>query len=114
MSIKLVPKEDSLFPKEYSEMKIGDLLNLDGVDVVKKGDKIKLKRTTGQDILTLEYNKFQEGEAESVTLTKVKKGRKKKDLTELAKKMYKDGKTQAEIADYIDATQPYVSKLLKS
>ncbi|CAM3386278.1 MULTISPECIES: hypothetical protein [Saccharibacillus] len=106
-----VNKKNNLFPDSFANLTLNELISREDVDIVKKGNKLSLSRKTASDNLTLEYTTFDE--AESITLTTVKKTKKKKELADLAKKMYKEGKTQNEIAQYIDASQPYVSKLLK-
>lgn len=107
MSKDLIP----FLPDDLQRMTLSQLISSGDVEIVKKGDKVKITKDTSDSVLNIEYTQYPQGrtlEATQVDATGSKRSRK-----ETVKQMRREGKTQAEIARRTGMSQAYVSNLLR-
>lgn len=112
MSNKLSVPQNSILPKEVGEMTLNQLLAQDGVEIKKKDNKTLIKRVTPTETISMEIRTYDNGITYSQS--KFSMPEKKMDLKDVAKQMKNEGKTQAEIADLLGTSQPYISKMINS
>jgi len=108
----VLKKSNSLLPKEISKMTLNELMNQDDVEIIKKRNIVKMKKTMEDQTISLEVHRYNYGE--TISQSRFNKPKNKKDLVEVVKKMYnEENLTQKQIAFNLDISQAYVSILLK-
>ncbi len=112
MTKKVSVQKNSILPKEVGEMTLNQLLAHDGVEIRKKDNRTMIKRVTPSETISMEIRTYENGSTYSQS--RFSTPERKMDLKDIAKKMKREGKTQAEIADLLGTSQPYISRMLNS
>ncbi len=111
MRKEIVPRKQSIFPEHIGNLTLNELARQRDITMTKKDNMLVIKRVTDKEILNVKYHAYEDGAI--ISQSHIDVPRKKMDLHHTAKQLYKENKTQTEIADILNVSQPYVSKMLK-
>lgn len=101
----LVPR----LPDDISRLSLGDLMQDDDTEIIKRGGKLKLKRNTPGSTIYVEYTEYPQGR--TLSATEVDARGPKKGLARTVKQMRKEGMTYEEISKRTGMSTTYARKL---
>lgn len=99
-------------PDEINNITIGELINHPDTDVVKKGNKLSMRRRMEHGIATLELSSYPTGR-QGLKMSSVPHRERKKDYKEDIIAMKQDGMRQKDIAFELGISESYVTKILR-
>ncbi len=113
MSKKPVPYSLPItLPDTIGNVTVNELINASDSEVLKKGNKISIRRVTDIGIATLEIESYDTGR-KKITQSAVPHLSKKADYIDDIIEMKKCGMKQKDIAFHLGISESYVTKLLK-
>lgn len=99
-------------PDEIGNITVNELMNHPDSEVIKKGNKLSIRRRSEQGVATLEFASYGTGRKEMKT-TSIPHREHKKDYKEDILAMKREGMTQKAIAFELGMSEAYVSRILK-
>ncbi len=99
-------------PSKISSLTIGELLNHPDTVVVKKGNKLSMRRQTEDGVATLELSSYATGRQEA-KMSSLPRRERKKDYREDIIAMKRSGMLQKDIAFELGISESYVTKILR-
>lgn len=114
MSKKLPSKKFNRLslPDEIGNVTVNDLLNHPDTDMVKKGNKVSIRRRSEHGVTTLEFTSYETGRSEFRSAS-VPHLERKKDYLDDILAMKRSGMRQKDIAFELGISEAYVSKILR-
>lgn len=101
---------NSILPEDIQNRTLGDLIASEDVELTVKKGKLRAHRDFGDKRVSL-FIQSAPG-YEELDFASVDQGMSQDEKRDMAKKLYKQGKTQEEIAGQLGVSQPYISRLL--
>lgn len=97
--------------KNIGDMTLNELFNYDEIEIIKTKKSLKFIRETDEHSMVFELRK--KNGLQSISQHTFKKTKDKITLKQSAKELYKEGKTQQEIAEILGIYQSQVSLILR-
>lgn len=98
------------FPAEIMGMRLKDLFQSDDVSFTRKGNKERVVSKMPEGTLSVEYTKYPHGAI--LSASKFASAGSKKDMRDTVIQLYREGNSQAKVAELTGMTQSYVSKII--
>lgn len=98
-------------PDEIGNVTVNDLMNHPDTEVIKKGNKISIRRRSEQGVATLEFASYRTSRKE-MKMSSVPRKERKKDYKEDILAMKREGMTQKAIAFELGISEAYVSRII--
>lgn len=103
------------FNDEFGGITLKDLMDNPSTDIVKKGNKISLRREVEDiGIVTVTIDQLSNTDGVIMTKTKIPSCEKKSDYLDSIIELKKKGYKQKDIAFKLNISESYITKLLKS
>lgn len=107
----LEPFNKLSLPGRIGKMTIDELINLPETDVIKKGNKLLMRRESEEGTTSVEFVARDSG-YRSMEVSSAPRKEYKKDYSEDIRQMKREGKSQKDIAFQLGISEAYVSQLL--
>lgn len=101
------------FPNEaIGNMTLNEIMNSADTDIIKRGNKLSMRRKTASGVFTFEYAEYDSGRQEAKS-SNVPTHKYKKDFEQDVVDMKRQGYLQKDIAFELGMSEAYVSRILK-
>lgn len=113
MTINDIMEKDKncIVPMNIADMTIEKLMSSEDVEIYKKRNVLKLKRTTPTETIQVEIRTYDD--ATTVSHSRVHRDKNFCQMESTIAQMRAEGKTQAEVASLLGTTQTNISKIEK-